>query len=50
MEDWRERLTFFSPAVRSEYSREGALEMEDVALGDTWMKCSVWAHVMQEGV
>lgn len=41
MEDWRERLTFFSPAVRSEYSREEALEREDVALGDTWMKCSV---------
>lgn len=28
----------FYPSVMSEYSREGALRREDVALGDTWMK------------
>jgi len=38
MEDWRECLTFFSPAVRSEQSREWALGREDVALGGTWIK------------
>lgn len=30
----------FSPAVRSECSREGTLRREDVALGDTCMKCT----------
>lgn len=30
----------FSPAVRSEYRREGALRRQDMALGDTWMKCT----------